>query len=85
MTDAPPERRLGKIRITGVLLDTLISKAISSKAQVIGLDEYDVANDTWVFVCRGPDFPEHFEGGDAPFVGGEELRRIREFRETQDG
>ena len=74
----------GKIRITGKCLDLLFTNAMDSKIHLLDMLEYDRANDTWVFLAKGPDFPYHMEGCPAPFIDAAELRRIREFRERED-
>ncbi len=79
MTD--PERRLGKIRITGKALDEMISTPLMSQTHLLDMLEYDRANDTWVFLAEGPDFPLHIEGGPAPYVDQTELRLHRYSRD----
>jgi hypothetical protein len=80
----PPEKRLGTVVITGALLDTYIGRSVHSEVRVLGLKKYDIENDTWSFVCTGPDFPIHWEGYPSPIVDSEELSKVRATRENSD-
>ena len=79
-----PDRRFGKVRITSELLDLLFTDMLHSEVHVSDMLEYDRANDTWTFLCSGPDFPNLAEFSPVPYVDAVELRRIREFREDFD-
>ena len=77
-----PDPRFGKIKITGHLLNLIFTNAMKSEINVLDMLEYDRANDTWIFLCSGPDFDLHPEGCPVPHVDAGNLRENREYRES---
>ena len=77
-----PTPRFGKIRITGKLLNLLFTSAMLSEINVLDMLEYDRANDTWIFLCSGPDFYAHLEGSPVPYMDAGDLRVMREHGES---
>ena len=79
-------RRLGRVALSGDLLNQLLSVALNSEITCIARPKYQTENDTFVFLCEGPDFPEHYEGvGMKPqYVDSLDLERLRKLRENSE-
>jgi len=76
--------RVGKVRISERLLDTLISQAMNSELHVIGRPEHFYVNDSWEFLVEGQDCPIKPDGTKAAYVDLLDLQQKREWREAQD-
>ena len=77
-------RRFGKVKLTGKVLDMLFTNSMLSEVHVLEVAEYDRVNDTWTFLCSGPDFTDVIEGCVAPYADAFDLKCNREYREQHD-
>ena len=79
-----PRQNFGAVKISGELLNRHVSLMLNSDVEVVELLAYERANDTWKFLCKGPDFVEHYKGGEVSVADAHVLEQNRRFWEENE-